>query len=581
MCCLFLWENQGLIMQVCRLGFLLIIMWITSVNGYAQFTDVTTVAGVDLEHVTSQTIITLEDGDLNTVNHVEGLNNAAHLFATWLTGGVAVGDYDGDGWPDLYVLGGDIGQSLLFRNLGNGSFSDVTTTVGLNNVSGRVAGTVFADYDADGDLDIFIGGALQQSPRLMRNDVDTTGIFVDVFDVAMPDFQSEFSPNAWGAAFGDFDNNGCLDILIPRSLLPPGPSPTFKTPEGSTQHLWKNECDGTFTDASLSAQISQIFDVDTFPVGGRDQTFTGNFTDVNHDGYADILMTGDIGTDLVLVNQQDGTFVDRTDRFVMNDKNAMGAGVGDVNNDGHIDWFTANIGAPNPGNRLFLGNGDETFTNVSQEAGIVEGHWGWGSCFMDMNLDRNLDIFQVNGFYFPRNDNPDATDGTYSNAPALMFVSNGDGTYTESASILGISDQNEGRGVSCFDYDRDGDIDIAISNHKGPFKLYRNDLPAEQRNFITVTLSGLGANTQGIGARVYVRSESPSEPGQLMHEIRAGNNFLSANLAEANFGLGDWQGPFTIKVVWPIGVTSEMTAIAKNQFITINEPEDLFINGFE
>ncbi len=549
---------------------------------HAQLTDITESAGVSLTHATTQTVLRFEDFEMNTVNNIPGLGITSHLFSTWLTGGVAVGDYDQDGWPDIFVIGGEAGQSKLFRNNNGSTFIDVTDELGLSALSGRIAGAVFADYDGDGDLDLFMGGALGEAPRLLRNDVNQQSGFIDVFDTALADFQPEHSPNAWGGAFGDYNNDGCLDLLIPRSLMPSGPSPTFKTPQGSTQHLWQNQCDGSFIDVSIDAQISQIFTPGIHPEGGRDQTFSGNFSDINNDGHLDILFTGDTSTDVILLNQGDGTFINVVDYNVITDKTAMGAVVGDLNNDGYMDWFTSNIGMPRSGNRLYYGNGDGTFINATDGSGTLEGHWGWGACQLDVNLDREPDIFHVNGFYFPDNTNPDAPGGRYDNAPAVLYVADGNGRFNESAAAFGVDDIGEGRGVSCFDFDRDGDPDIAVSNHNGPFKLYRNDLPAAQRNFITVTLSGLGANTEGIGKKVYLRSQNPQEPGQLLHEIRAGGNFLSNNLAEANFGLGDWQGPFTVEVDWGDGSFSQLRDLTKNQFITIAEDQaNIWREGFE
>lgn len=566
---------------------LLLSLGVGIVQAQPQFTEVTDQAGLTLTHQTTQPVVDVNNGAQNTVDHVPGFGNSAHLFSTWLTGGVAGGDYDGDGWPDLFVIGGDAGQSKLFRNLGDGTFDDVTSDVGLDTLSGRIAGAVFADYDGDGDLDLFLGGALEQQPYLLRNDVNTQGTFTNAFGIALADYQPQYSPNAWGGAFGDFNNDQCLDLLIPRSMTPDGPTPTIKTPEGSTQQLWQNDCDGTFTDVSLSSGISPIFDVDTFPSLGRDQTFAGNFSDINNDGWPDILYSGDIGTDLILINQQNGQFVNMIDRFIINDKNAMGVGVGDVNNDGNIDWFTSNIGMPNPGNRIFYGNGDGTFINGTfdgggQQTGLREGHWGWATCLIDVNMDGNLDIFHVNGFYFPNNGNPDSPTGRYDGAPAVLFINNGDETFTESAALYGLDDHGEGRGVSCSDFDRDGDTDIAISNHKGPFRFYRNDLPAAQRNFITVQLQGLAPNTEGIGAKIRLRSQNPAEPGEWLHEVRAGNNFLSSNVAEATFGLGDRQGPFDIDIRWGDAHISELRDLGKNQFVSVPASEATILRqGFE
>ncbi|WP_395375011.1 CRTAC1 family protein [Marinicella sp. W31] len=547
------------------------------------FTDVTDRVNIDVLHSTSQDVVSMELYFENEINHLPELSSIAHLLSSWITGGVTAGDYDGDGWYDLFVLGGDMGTSKLFRNMGNGSFTDVTVQTGLSQLSGRMAGAIFADYDGDGDQDLFIGGALGQKPRLMRNDLREIGIFVDVFDSAFSGFDIQSSPNTWGAAFGDYDNDHCLDLFMPHSMTPSGPSPTLYSPGGSTQHLWKGNCQGQFIDTSISSGITPLFEINLLtPNQGRDETFSANFADINNDGFSDILVAGDTGSDLVLLNQQNGQFTNVVDYTVVNDLHAMGMAVGDFNNDGNIDWFTSNIGDPNPGNKLYYGNGDGSFVNDTERAGVGEGHWGWGSCALDINLDRHLDIYHVNGFYNGGNGNPDAPSESFSNTPAVLFLSRGNGEFNEVAESLNLNDSGEGRGVSCFDFDRDGDIDIAISNHKGAFKLYRNDLAQPNRNFINVKLEGLPPNTAGLGSRVYLTSNNPNETGEYMREIRASNNFVSSNTTDAHFGLGDWQGPFHIRVEWLHSQTSEIHNVSKNQFLTITAIETpIFVNGFE
>ncbi len=546
------------------------------------FTDVTRSANLDLIHQTSQNVVLFDDAELNTINHVNSLNNTTHLMSTWLTGGVAAGDYDGDGWDDLYVIGGDLGQSKLYRNLGNGTFEDVTSSVGMSTVSGRIAGAVFADFDGDNDLDLFLGGILEESPRLMRNDINTTGVFTDVFSTAFPGYDVEFAPNAFGASFGDINNDGCLDIYIPHSLTPHGPSPRLKTTDGSSQHLWKNDCNGQFIDISVSSQISLLYDDPNVIYGVKDQSFTGNFTDINNDGYQDILVTGDIRTSLVLINQGNETFTNMTDRKIINDLDAMGSAVGDIRNDGVIDWFSSNIGSPSNGNKIYYGQGNGHFINGSMNSGLTEGHWGWGSCFIDVNADQKIDVFHVNGFYFSNNPNPASNSGHFFDTPAALFTANGDGTFSESASKFGIDDINEGRGVSCFDYDKDGDLDIAISNHKGPFKLYRNDIIKKGINFLNVRLIGFEGNPQGIGAKVIVQSHNPNEEGFLLKEIYSGNNFVSSNPASAHFILGQWEGPFSVSVQWLDKQQKVTKNIQKNQFLTINASDRyIFKSNFE
>lgn len=558
-----------------------------------QFVDATDAANLTLTHQTVQNIVDIADVDDNLVTPLplEDVRNNAQLLSSWLTAGVAAGDYDADGWPDLFVIGGDLGTNKLFRNLGDGTFEDKTEVSGLNGLTGFVAGAVFADVDGDGDLDLFVGGALGQTPRLLiQEQVDGEPVFLNRFSTAFTGFDEASAPNTWGASFADINGDQCLDAFFPHSLTPPGPEPSLKTAAGSSQHLWLNHCRpsaATFQDISVSSGIAAIFD-DDFPNGGRDQTFAGIFTDINDDHQIDILISGDIGTSLVLLNRGNNQYDDVTDRDVIDDRNGMGTDVGDVNLDGRMDWFTSNIsnlGGSAFGNRLYLGDADDDsgFLNVTQSSGVLEGLWGWGSCIVDADLDRFPDIFHVNGFYFANNTNQNSPDGRFDNKPAVMFMSNGDGTFSESAQALGIGDTGEGRGVVCFDYDQDGDMDIAISNYKGAFKLYRNDLPVEQRRYLAVKLNGSTANTEAIGAIVRVSSENPNDSDeQLTQLIKAGSHFVSASPAVAHFGLGDWLGPLQVTVVWPSGSEDQFGGISINQRLVLDQAEDQILQtGFE
>jgi hypothetical protein len=573
-----------------------------------QFVDVTATAGVAFDYQTHQTILSLEElqqTEPHEVDDVPRMNHWAETTSLWFAGGVAAGDYDGDQLPDIFAVGGDAGVARLFRNNGDGTFTDKATEAGVA-VSGEYqAGAVFVDFDGDGDLDLFVGGMLETAPRLFRNDGKNGGdetTFTDVFSTAFASYDLGISPNNYAGTLADYDLDGDLDFLFAHSSSPYGPK-VVDDPSKSSQHLWRNNITGsgspTFTDVSIEADVSVHFiKPPPGPVSIKaDQTFSPNFADINEDGYPDILMVADIGESLVLVNNGDGGFLDFTDssQYVAPTGGkvaGMGAAVGDYNNDGHFDWFMSQISTVNDGNRLYQGKGDGTFIDVVWETepfpsvGMERGHWGWGACFADLDNDRHLDIFHVNGLYWPNNDFWPS--GRYDGTPAAAFISNGDGTFTERGTELGLADTGEGRGISCFDYDRDGDIDIAISNHNGPFKLYQNTLispPAEDTGFVTVTVTGDAPNTSGVGTRIVLRSSNPSDtgPAQLLRQIGVDGNYLSSNLIEAHFGIGDWDGPFELEATWPDGRVTVHTGIARNTFVNLTQPpfDRIFRGSFE
>ena len=507
-----------------------------------SFTDVSSTAGID---------------SLHGYICCEFQHEFVHV-----AGGVAVGDYDGDGWTDLYMVRGDIGPNLLFRNLGNGTFEEVGAAAGVDLQSPEdsgASGPAFADLNGDGWLDLFVGGVFDSPPTLFANDGDGTFTDVTAGSGLDPDY------NTYSAAFGDYDRDGDLDMFLAH---------WHEAIEAysSSKSLWRNDGNFVFTDVSVSTGVTQAF-LDRFgePIG-RDFGFTPNFADINEDGWPDILLAADFGTSMVVLANGDGTFAHATDPSVITDENGMGGSVGDYDNDGHLDWFVSSIWDPDgvveggwgmTGNRLYRGLGDGTFVDTTETAGVREGYWGWGSTFADLNNDGHLDLFHVNGW------------GTaslpltaeYISDPSRLYVSDGDGTFTESSATLGLVDTHRGRGVGAFDYDQDGDLDLVVSNQSGPLELFRND-GGNNAHWLRVKLNGLAPNTEGIGARVTVTVGATSQ----VREMQAGSNFESQNPAIAHFGLGTSTTASTVQVLWQAGVTTTLTNVPGDQTITISEP---------
>lgn len=251
----------------------------------------------------------------------------------------------------------------------------------------------------------------------------------------------------------------------------------------------------------------------------------------------------------------------------------MGAAVGDYDNDGDLDWFISSIYDPNmvaegnwgvSGNRLYRNKGDGTFEDVTLPAGVEHGFWGWGSCMCDFDNDGNLDIAHVNGFGFA----PElAITAEYFEDPTRLFMSNGDGTFTEKSLQLGLDDTGQGRGIVCFDYDRDGDIDLFIANNNQPPKLFRND-GGNNNNFLSVKLNGLPPNTEGVGSRVTITTGNKLQ----MRELSAGSNFVSQNPTIAHFGIGNVGVITQVQVNWLDGEVTVLENVTPNQFLTIDHP---------
>ncbi|MFN0151970.1 MAG: FG-GAP-like repeat-containing protein [bacterium] len=456
-------------------------------------------------------------------------------------GGVAVGDYDRDGWEDVYVVRGNIGPNLLFRNLGNGTFQEVGASAGVNISGAYGSGPTFGDYDGDGWLDLIIGGADPTQPRLFRN--LGTGAFADV----TPTCGISTLMNTFSCTYGDYDIDGDLDLFL-----------THWGPIGSPDHLWRNNGNGSFTSVDWDAGLSILGDE------GADYSYTGNFADINDDGFPDLLVAADFERSKVFINDGDGTFTNVT-TGVISDENGMGGAVGDYDNDGDLDWFVSSIWDPNgvpegswgiTGNRLYRNAGGGVFQDVTTATGVRQGYWGWGSSFADFNNDGHLDLVHVNGW--------NALE--FERDSTRVFISGGDATFTEQSYVLGVRDVGQGRGVACFDYDRDGDLDIFIANNGSAPLFYRND-GGNALKYLSVRLAGPSPNTEGIGARVFVTAGGVTQ----MREIRCGSNYVSQDPAVAHFGLGSATLVSELRVEWPDGVTTVLNGLAPNQRLVLDQ----------
>lgn len=470
-------------------------------------------------------------------------------------GGVAASDVDRDGDIDLYLVAGDGSANRLFRNEGNNVFTDVAADTGLD-LTHMGSGPVFADIDGDNDVDLFVGSVEGDRYYLLEQE---NGQFMDVTAFSGIEITAA---NSVSASFADYDLDGDLDFFVTHWGNPQQPD---------TESLWQNNGDGRFFSASIEAGIADTLIIPSQRQGAAgltDYTFTSIFTDLDNDGDQDLVVAADFQTSQVYVNNGDGTFLLATDRNVIIDDSGMGTAVGDYDNDGDMDWFVTAIyqdpSVPdgNIGNRLYRNLGDGTFEDVTEAAGVADGGWGWGSCMEDFDNDGDLDIFHVNGF-------DSAAAQEYLADRVRYFESQGDGTFIEAASAAGLSDTGQGRGVVCFDSDRDGDLDIFITNNTldtDSNVFYRNDLSGGN-HYLGIKLVGKGLNTAGIGARIEVTGGG----GTQVREIRAGNNFVSQNPAEAHFGIGEIDS-VDVTVLWPDGGRSDLTNVTVDQLLIIQQP---------
>ena len=539
---------------------------VTDVAIDVQFTDATSGSGINFMR------------EYRVEDDPEGLMPPAQdADAREFAGGVAAGDYDNDGLVDLLVARGDIGPNLLYRNVGNNTFEDMAEEAGVAltksaDENHKHSAPGFADMDGDGNVDLFLGSIEGDPAKIYKNNGD--GTFTDV--TAGSGLETMNARYTLSSAFGDYDLDGDLDMFLSHwgTARPKNEDWPY-----STENLWRNDTkDGVirFVDVSLSAGIAETI-IDDDPQGsfggdGHDYTFSPSFARITDDRYPDIVVAGDFRTSRYDTNDGDGTFSDATDRDVIIDGNGMGSALGDYDGDGDLDCFVSSIWTDpkddgsqdfQHGNRLYRNDGG-VWSDATEEAGVRDGSWGWGSCFADFDLDGDLDLYHTNGWV------PGVWEEyNFDTDASRLFISDGAGVFTEMAQEAGIVDTERGHGIVCGDLDNDGDVDVFLMhrNESNAGTLWRND--TNLRNHLRVKLNGHSPNTAAAGARITVTANGEDQ----MREIIIGSNFTSQNPLVQVFGLGD-NSQADITVEWPDGKTSTMDNVAADQLITIYHPDN-------
>src|SRR5690242_13649718 len=494
--------------------------------------------------------------------------------------GVAFIDYDNDGWLDLFVLSGtrlsdapEGTTNRLYRNNRDGSFTDVTAKAGLNR-TGWASGVTVGDYDNDGFDDLFI--TYYGHNVLYHNNGD--GTFSDVTERA--GLAQSVVRYGSGCSWVDYDRDGHLDLFVANYLsttlekLPkPGENPdcTWKgvavncgprgLPTGYVQ-LFHNDGDGTFTDVSKKSGVASASD--SYPM-------TVVAADFDNDGWPDIYVACDSTPSWLFRNQHDGTFREQAlERGVALSEDGleqagMGVGLGDFDLDGNLDIFKTNFADDT--NVLYHNDGKGNFDDVTIRTGLgVETRYvGWGAGIVDLDNDGFPDIFVATGSVYPEVEkkNPAYPFRT----PRLVFRNLGDGRFEELIEEAGpgVSDPHPSRGCAFGDFDNDGDVDVLVWNMNEPPSLLRNDVTGNG-HWLKVQLVGLKSNRSAIGSRVTVRYGNR----QQAQEVTAQSSFYSANDKRLHFGLGN-ETLAHLTIRWTNGQVETIPNVAANQIVVIRE----------
>ena len=510
---------------------------------------------------------------------------------------VAVGDFDRDGWQDLYVTNSGEGSlNRLYRNKGDGTFIDVAGAMGVADVNregtGVSMGALWGDFDNDGYEDLFL--YKYGRPELFRNDGGRS--FVRVSERA--GFPAWVNANA--AIWWDYDADGWLDLFLSgywsedidlwhlktTRIMPE----SFEYAEnGGRKYVFRNRHDGTFEETSAALGIQS-----------RRWTLAAAAADLSGTGYPDLFLANDYGIAQLYTNQGGRKFVEVGPESGVGrtPKSGMNASFGDIFNDGRLSIYKTNISEPGvlvQANDLWVpkaraaGAGLE-FENLASTLGVDLGGWSWGAQFGDLNNDGTLDMYLVNGYVSAG----ERTSYWYdfaeiavghkriiadaSNWPPMrgrslsgyqqkrLWINDGAGRFSEVAQDVGARDTHDGRAVALADLSNRGSLDVIVANQRGPLLVYANTV-SPGRHWIAFELEGTVSNRSAIGARVEVEWNGQRQ----VQEVSGGSGFSAQNQRRLHYGLGSTAEVGKVTIRWPSGRTETIERPAADRLHRVKE----------
>ena len=503
----------------------------------------------------------------------------ADVLRMFTSGGAAAaaGDFDNDGFDDLFVTDSNEGKTnYLYRNNGDFTFTDVTAKAGVgggNDPLSIVADALWFDFDNDGWRDLMV--VRFGTPILYHNQKDGT-----FKDVSAKSGLNKFGNTIAAVAF-DYDSDGRLDLMFGNYFKPLNlldlkdphvlPNDLDNAINGGGVTMWRGLGDGRFEEVTDKAGFANH----------TGWTLDIGHGDLDNDGDQDVYLANDYGTDRLYMNNGDGTFTEVTEKALGWDtKKGMNADLGDYDNDGWLDVYVTNITDEymKECNMLWHNNGDGTLTDVSRETGTCETLWGWAAKFGDYDNDGLLDLFVTNGLRSAGPDNyipvlvnmitkpdvdftdvrewPEIGDMTWSGYQKKKFYKNLDGhTFKEMSAQAGVDNDKDGRGLAVADFDNDGRLDFLQTNaDQEPF-FYRN-VSTPVGRWVQLKLVGTKANRDAIGARVTLKTAAKT----MIREVEGGNGYAGQSTQRLHFGLGADGAVSSLEVRWPSGLVERFEA---------------------
>jgi len=538
-------------------------------------------------------------------------------------GGVAAGDVNGDGWPDLY-FSASIRPNKLYLNLGGFKFLDVTDLAGVAAADGFKTGVAMADINGDGRLDLYACRTSKKDAGLKTDycfinmgNQDRDGVAIPIFQEMNDALGIRDNGNTNHSCFFDYDRDGDLDLLLINHKLgaqeanklriqqnPDGTTTRITTPStpNESNRLYRND-GGKFTDVTGKAGLTSSA-----------YSLSATVSDFNEDGWPDVYIANDyIEPDFLYINNQDGTFTDRVFEYLHHTSlHSMGCDISDINNDGLVDMATMEMRAEDPirykelvnmmqydrisileehgygaqagWNMLQLNNGNKTFSEIGHYAGISSTDWSWSVLLADLDQDGWKDIYVTNGYrkdvtqldYLNYFRDSIARTGTLTaqhypdieefvkflpekKIPNYLYLNDGHLRFHNVAAAAGLAQPSYSNGAALADLDRDGDLDIIVNNINDPAFVYRNDISGT--HWLQIDLQDKGPNHDGIGAVAEVFAG-----GQRQHQrLNLSRGFMSTSEPILHFGLGQVSRIDSIRLTWPDGKIEWMRDVPADQ----------------